>query len=266
MFYLKNMISTCLAKPIMGMGFIVTSFLLITSTFLLPTSQDYLKKVAKKGNDGPFFHALISSKENFSRIKRKVTSLPGVETVTILSQNDLQAKVKGILGNLDMENDLAGIDLNFVGLKVLFKNKLKLKSQTLIRDYIKRLVGDRNITLGATVATEEEGKIGPLQIFEKLGSWSLWAFIGLLFLLWLSFTWFFCSKLNEFSYLIETYQRKTKVAVKSYLGFILTMALPTIALIFFLPQSSWIPMIALAIMMIIGLLILKKSHRWSSEC
>ena len=101
-------------------------------------------------DDRNYFYALISNKKNRNDISRKIKKLPGIDLIKIIPQNVLQKELVRTLrhSNLEEYMDSSFKQLDYQGLKIVFSSNAKRQSQTLIRDYLFRLVGEKNLTLG----------------------------------------------------------------------------------------------------------------------
>ena len=108
------------------------------------------------------------------------------------------------------EEDLS--DLNYAGLKVALSPDLQARSQDLIRNYLSRLAGDKDVTMGAVKRPFNE-KPDP-----KAGSFSRMLSLVIptgLVVVYLMAMFLFKGSLGASSFLLETYQRKSNVFEKS---------------------------------------------------
>jgi hypothetical protein len=217
MFYLNIFFRAARSKP-MSFAFF---FLCTLSVCFLGVQRDWFDKqlqLTKVSNEGPFFHALISGEENHNRISRRLRELPGVESVQVLSPQKVLSEVKNVLnaaGNIGQEAETLGSLEAFdtAGLKVIFSNQLQERGQQMIRDYLERLVGKDNVTLGAIRAAMRSGKESQTVQMIK-DAWFPLA-MGVFGVFWLIAGLGLVEGLRKEAYLVEQYQRRNNVASKS---------------------------------------------------
>jgi len=222
MFYLDQFFKALKKSPIKGACFFISTLLLLLSLGELKTLEKaYLNNVAAK-NSTTYFHALISSKENIQNIARKLRVLPGVSKAFTLSEEKIKVDVANLLGSFKEELTDELINLEFTGLKVLFSENIKVRSQQLIRDYLVRLVGSEKVTLGAIKKPDaiELKNAKTAVLFKKWGSTGV---VACLFLIWAIFFYSFTAVVSKQAYLVEQFQRKKKVKVKILLAGLLTI-------------------------------------------
>ncbi|MCF8060685.1 MAG: hypothetical protein K9K67_15385 [Bacteriovoracaceae bacterium] len=210
MFYLGTFFRILFGKPLLASlwalsitGLIYTSFFQKNLTKLMGA------KVVEKRN--PYFYAVMPSDINTSYIKRKLVDIPGVESVSLMAKEQINEQVKAVLEstNLDWEGDL--VDLNFAGIKVNLSPDLKGRSTDLIRNYLTRLTGDKDVTLGA-IKKPIENEAGSSVTYSFS---SFYRYFPIIFLsLYILMLFLLRDALGNESFLIETYQRKSKVFEK----------------------------------------------------
>ncbi|MCR9203399.1 MAG: hypothetical protein NXH75_02400 [Halobacteriovoraceae bacterium] len=160
----------------------------------------------------PYFYAVIPDTANANYLRRKLLSLPGVKQVNMMGDKKISEHVRAVLESTQIAFDESLMDLKYSGLKVGLSPDLKPRSLNLIRNYIKRLAGENDVTLGAVKNPELTKTKAPLKlVFLKTTRW-----VPALFMLMYLVGLFLMSQvLRKESWLIETYQRKNKVFEKS---------------------------------------------------
>ena len=166
----------------------------------------------------PYFHALISDKQNISWISRKLRELPGVELVEVLPQAELNQQVKQLLAGMDQEVIQAVGMLDVAGIKVIAGPELETRSIDLIKDYLKRLAGSET-TIGATVVAP---KLKSLEKFQWQ-NYSIEIALAVVAMFWLISIFSLVKPLRKNSYLIEQFQRRHQVALKTW-GVVVSMS------------------------------------------
>lgn len=198
--------------------------------------------------DLPHFHALVSGRENHSRISRNLQDLPGVERVEVLAEEAIKSKVRDIIGTLDEEISESFLSLNYAGLKVVFTEGLQGNSQDLIRDYLKRLVGSSEVTLGPTQGLVKK-KATKNQVRVLVENNAFEAVMALACLIWFALGLNLTGPLSRHSYLIEQFQRRNKVALKTYISLVLPLfIIPIVGLLFIVPSSMILMVILSALL------------------
>lgn len=168
------------------------------------------KKVRENSN--PYFYAVIPETANANYLRRKLMSLPGVKQVNMMGDQKITEHVRSVLESTQITFDDQLLDLKYSGLKVGLSPDLKPRSLNLIRNYIKRLAGENEVTLGAVKKPEIEKSKAPLKlVFLKTTQWIPAGFLAI----YLLALFMISQSLRKESWLIETYQRKNKVFEKS---------------------------------------------------
>jgi hypothetical protein len=214
MFYLKNFYSNVKLHPVSGLVFILLIALWGSMFIFQDEINRKILKITEVKSMGPYFHALVDSKVNLPRIIRKLNDLPGIESIQTVPKEEVAKKLKTVLASIDLQEEVNSSSFSYNSLKVTFLKNLRVKSQTLIRDYIVRLAGDDNISLSAVKGESEENK-SILKLKKILVKWSMplgvMAFLSIFFPCLILFN----SELRASSYLVENYQRRSFVALKT---------------------------------------------------
>lgn len=258
MFYLVQ-----LGKILKKYPFRFSLFLSMSFAFLAVSSnpQQIVELIIQKTDSvkqNPYFHALIDGRQNHSRISRNLTDIPGVEKVEILPQEEIQAQVQSILTDLKVAIPADMNQLNYNGIKVFLSQGIKDHGQGLIRDYLTRLAGESNITLGnivniATPLSTSKYKF----FFDYIQPLT----IALFFVFWFASFRLIEQPLQKNSYLIEQFQRRKKVSVKTYLAiFSLILGSAFLPLFLFL-DVQWTLAVAI-VSLCLPLFMLRRRFQW----
>lgn len=253
MFYLGHLIQVFGRYPARA-GFFVVMTLILASVTLIPTEKLGVSHQAPVEMD--YFHALINGKENHSRLSRNLTDLPQVARVELLSENDIREQVQQVLGQLKTKVADQLMQFDYAGLKVIYHADATTSSKELVRDYLVRLAGAANVTLGHVVETKRE-----TQNSSGLMDYLFWGSLGGLCVLWLLAAQAFLPKLAEASYLVEEFQRRHRVALKSY-GFFYAPLLFVMVTGAAIGTAPWTLTIGLLVMMACPLVLLRKKYIW----
>ncbi len=263
MFYLNQLGKILTKAPLQAASFVLLSFVMLIGI----AQKDYIEKVVFKSipnqNQGAHFHALISGEENYSRVSRKIEALPGVWGVKVLEKTQIKKQVKTILGSLGSSLSVSLLDLDYAGMKVIFKRGLQVRSQTLIKDYLRRLVGNSKITLGSTKSDSEIEKSRTV-FFSLFKKWGVGIFSVIIVIAWFVSLFIFSSKIKETAYLLERFQRKNHIGLKLYViasGFIIAFSF-ILNISFGAP--SYLIMTMTSALVLTGTALQVKKHKWQN--
>lgn len=263
MFYLTNFFRSI--GESFSKGFL---FFLVTVALIVSCGQKgYLEKLIFKSFpskvNGPYFYALVSNKENISRVARKLSVLPGVQSTQIMAQSDIDKQVKKILGSYDFEIDKEAMNLNYYGLRVMFRHDTLKRSQQLIKEYVSRLVGESKVTIGPTHNYDKDTLKKGLFI-KKLKEWSGWIMIVTLTVIWLLLFFTFGNSIKRQSYLVEQFQRRSNVSFKTLLNGMVLISLITSGSLIFWGSINWLNIMIVEGMFFIGVLTHLKKYSWKN--
>jgi hypothetical protein len=263
MFYLNQFFKILFKSPIRGLFLFLFSVLFVFSLGQRPFLEEQFMKLVPENKAGPYFYALLASNESYQTIATQMGVLPGVHKVEILSEAQIKEEVKNILGSLQVEMKEGLIDLNYVGLKVIYTKDLKPRGQDLIRDYLTHLVGEGNVTLGAVKSTDQFSDKRN-QLITAIKSWGYSIYLVLVLVFWFISLLSVRVKIAEASYLLESYQRKRKVAVKMALNGLMLFFIISTGLTFLMGIPK-LPNLGVAfVFFAIGALLHIKRHQWDN--
>tara|TARA_R110002072_G_scaffold1989_2_gene16277 strand:- start:4214 stop:5002 length:789 start_codon:yes stop_codon:yes gene_type:complete len=262
MFYIKHFYNIITFKTFKGIVFLGLSLSLVLSVFFNSEINNQVNALFKQKNAGPYFHALLNGDQNSSRISRKLKSLPGVKSVKIVAQNDLKKQVSDIINADQLQIDSSLFDLDLVGMKVEFANGISVRSQELIRDYLVRLVGQNNVSLGAVKAILEKVKAKKFLFFMSKWGGDL---VSLIILgLWYLALLFMVDSFDKTSYLVEQFQRRSNVSVKSFLAAFSIIAVASSATYFVQFNQLNFGVVFLFAPLVIGALHFTRKYKWEN--
>lgn len=218
MFYLKTIFSFFIKKKVLGLNFLVFSFLFCFSF----VGEDFIQStISKKVNFNAqftYFNALIPSRVNLQRVKDKMQTLPGVKKVEVYGEKKLKNNIKSLLTNLEVDLPKAVRSLNFTGLRIIYQNGLEVRTQELVRDFLKKFVRDNSLSISG-IKTHKTIKGSHFALKEFLGR-----HLSLVLMVFFSILWFTSLNLikREFlneCFLLENFQRRRNIALKSMFSF-----------------------------------------------
>lgn len=261
MFYIKQFFRLIKENSLKGFFFLLIScaFVLVLGNWsylkdkILDLYPDYMK--------GPSFYALINEQEDYLNIQRKLITLPGISSVKILEKDKVKEQTEKIMNSFQLKNDEVGA-FDFVGLEVMFDKNINNRGQELIRNYLLKLAGENNITIGKTNYLPEKDNIKSLMDFiNTSGSW----FIALFFAIFWVFSLSLLKKeVKKASYLIEQFQRKRMVEFKILFSGIIIIYFSSAGLVFLAPSPEWVSVILVGFFYLIGMVISGGKYSWAS--
>lgn len=246
MFYLKNFFIAIFDQKVKGLAFILLS-LGLTFSLLQRSEVKNLFSFSQKIIQKPYFNALLPSSNEARTIAQRLEKLPGVEEVKIIKHELDKSSFKAMGVSFSNEVIEGVFSQDFQTIKVVLENNLELRSQNLIKEYLGRLMGDRDVTIS-------EVKL-PQKIELKQNDPSIWVdnygdiyIIGLLGVLWLFSCYGIINYIQVKSYLIEKFQRKSEVAMKTFLVGASLIFAP--AVMYSLAQSPRLPLKELTVLVL----------------
>lgn len=210
MFYLKTFFSVVLKNTFRGLLLLIITTLCVFCLAHKSKLEPILEKWNSIPEEGAYFYALISTKENLTEVRSKLAMLPGVAGVKDVSSEQIMSEVKNVLGGSDVTPQMLGFD--YQGIKLSFESGLKPETRQLIREFLTRLCSEGNLIMGAV--REISNETSPITSWQKwvLNFWSIW---GMFLLIWFILFLSLLSPLRAYAYLVEKYQRRHAVAIKS---------------------------------------------------
>lgn len=259
MFYLIQFFDSFKSHVFKGSMLTLTTVAVLVCAGLQKKIDHSLLSSYKTLQTRPYFHALLSSKENASRIQRKIVQLPGVKKVILLGEEKVKGKVEKMMEGLTtaMNTDLLNID--YTGLKIVLSEELRPRSISLIRDYMGRLVGKENLTLGSVKGNKADKMTKELPFFIKWGAWLL---LGIFSCLWVVSAVAFQSELKKDAYLVEQFQRRTAVGPKSFSAGLLSLILVILPAILLMASIQWINFLIVSFIILSFGPLLLRQYQW----
>lgn len=264
MFYLNQYFKIIFKSPVRGFSFFVFSILLVVSLSQKEFFEKSFLKMIPENKAGSYFYALISGHESYEQIARQLRALPGVYKVQILNEEEIKKEVKNILGSFEVDLTNIELNLNYVGLKVIMTLDLRPRSQELIREYLKHLAGEFNVTMGA-VKTNDQLTDKRTLLVEGIKKWSYSIYLMILFIFWTLSLGLLKTKISEVAYLLENYQRRRKIGLKMALNghMLFFFAAASLSFLWGMPNLIYLGMALL--IFIVGILLHSKNIQWENR-
>lgn len=254
MFYLNQFFKSILRAHILGVLFVFMTILLISVTM----NRHYITNMIDQVDDQshrPYFNALISKNINLNSISRKLNSLPGVEKVKITKKIDAKKE----FSNLSLKSKVLKRlqSMNYSSLTVELNQNIQNKSKKLVREYLARLVGKKSLTLSKIKYPIQEQRVETLK--DKVLSYSDLIVIVILSLVWSFLFSYIVKRNNPYFYLLEKFQRRKEVRLKSLsFGTLILFGLTVLFNIYVSEYSSVTSLIYIVSLFSISLFIVYK--------
>jgi hypothetical protein len=257
MFYLSLFFKGFSHRPWTGVVWFISALTILAFSYKGPDILSFTNQnVAIVQDENPYFYAIMPKKINSEYIKRKILELPGVEKVLVLSEDKVSAQIKSILDQANIEWDNELMDVNYSGIKISFSSDLKGSSQELIRNYLTRLTGKNEITMGA-VKMPEVKEVQERSLFVK--NKFLFLSIVVAFVYFLSLGIIYRS-LKEESFVFEQYQRKGQIYLK-VLSFSQAPLVLGVTLSFLFHKMAMAPLVAGVVFSLLFYLIIGEKKK-----
>ncbi len=264
MFYLNQFFKILFKSPLRGFFLFFFSIVMVFSIGQKAFLEEQFLKMIPENKAGSYFYALIATSESYQNVARQMSVLPGVFKVEVLSESQIKDEVKGILSTLQVNLNQTTMDLNYAGLKVIYAKDLKPRAQDLIRDYLTHLVGEGNITLGA-IKINDQSLDKRNQFISVIKSWGYSLYLFIIFLFWMISLLSVRVKIAEASYLLESYQRKSKVSVKMASFGLSLIFLLSVLTTFILGMPQLLNLTLAMGLFIVGILLHGKKYQWENH-
>src|SRR5690554_6786051 len=204
MFYLSHFFKILIDQKLKGFAFIVLSLGLSFSLL----QRNEVKKIfsfSQKIIQKPYFNALLPSGKEASIIANRLERLPGVEEVKLVKHSLAPSDIKAMGVNLSPDIIQSVLGQNYQTIKIVLEKDLELRSQNLIKEYLGRLVGDRDVTI-SEIKTPQK-----IQLNQNDPSFFIDNYGDIYIIAILSVLWFFsCYGIINYiqlnSYLVEKFQ------------------------------------------------------------
>jgi hypothetical protein len=217
MFYIIQFYKSLWQFKIKSIFFLITTIMLIGAIHFRQSLHQILSGGEYKKL--PQFSALIlkGADTPISVVAQRMKSLPGVNKIELNSNfkidsasiQEADAELKSI------------IDDEYTVLKVFMDLNLNLEGQTLVQDFLKKLVGEDYITTSRIKNPSSDYKATPLWYQYK--EW--WA-ISFLISMWITLIVFLIADTDQNFKILSTFQRRKDIALKSYFVGLLTIIVP----------------------------------------
>ncbi|MBT6325533.1 MAG: hypothetical protein HOJ35_06160 [Bdellovibrionales bacterium] len=262
MFYLTHFFKSIFENPIKGLLIIFLPVALIIMSSSYRTLNNIGLQLIPMEKNESYFHVLIPLGQNHSSVRRKLSDLPEVNRVELMNKEKMQSKISQILTSLNTESDhFENFELELIGLKVIFNHGVELKSRKLIREYTMRLSDSSNVTLGKIKEAKKTTTFASVVKVLRV-NWLL-AFFGISLLGWLAIFMLFSQGLKNKFILLNSFQRRNSIEVKTLLVGIGLISLLSVLTTYLLgAQTSTLTLVLAVIFPVLALLGSVRRKAW----
>jgi hypothetical protein len=256
MFYLIHFTKIVVRFPVKVLSWFGLSIVLFSLTANPHLPLNLMDRYQSQDSEPSYFHALVDGQQNHSRLSRNLLELPQVQRVDLLDQEEIIDQVNMALSGIKHDLPEGLLALNYNGLKIYFADGVKDTSQNLVRDYLIRLGGANNITLGPTVKKQN--------IENKKHPWIdylAYIILGVIIVLWGFLTFSFSKLIHRECYLIQEFQRREFVANKVYtVAIILVLFCAVVSTSLF--GNLNLNLVVPSLLLLIPFAYLKRRYQW----
>ena len=225
--------------------------------------NDFLQSKIANKNQYSYFYVLMSLSENHEDVVRKLRDLEEIKQIETLNQEVIAKEVKKILSELDVNVLTPVLDMEYVGFKIIFALNTSTRSQQLVREYVERLVDKKNLILGDIKDNISDKKASEDFLLKKIHF--IYPFILLSVIsLWLIFFISIKRTLTKIAYLVEQYQRRRQVLLKTLLIGVGSWSAFFILVFSFIPQVNHLNITGTIILVLITFIGGLKKNMWES--
>lgn len=263
MFYLITFYKVLLQTPVKSLLFVGVGASIVIGVSHKENLDNFFSNKSESLRQGNYFYALISGKKNHASISRKIRELPGVESVDILPEKLVRKSASEIFEQSNLDIALLLEDFKYAALKVVFSETLQRRSQELIREYLGRLTGKRDVALGSIKKIEKniEQKKGGSYLMR---TWGVVVALSLMTVAWILLAQSYVKEVGKKAYLIESFQRRKGVTFKIACIGVLSIFLIGVLLAFGIasPGFKWVLLSTVPYLVVI--LFFAKGGEWES--
>jgi hypothetical protein len=213
MFYLVEVLKVFKEHVVLSL---VSCLSLVAIIMSLHFSGDIRNQLNKQNEviKNPYFNAVMTRSENPEYIERKMSALPGVYSVNVY-----KAKVKDQLQSL-LGGDIKSFGANFLSksyfsMKVLFEENISKNTRSLVREYLRRLVGNDGVSISRT-KYPNLNKMNIVKNESIVKKWIDKVLFGFFSLIWVCTLLILSKHVKNQAFIIEQFQRKSNVSLKMY--------------------------------------------------
>ncbi|MBF0300620.1 MAG: hypothetical protein HQK51_18040 [Oligoflexia bacterium] len=249
MFYLNCFLKAIKQYPIRGIIFLLTSSLL----FLIGYQGDYLQKKFWQyyGEDlfYPYFYVIFQEEKNISLAQKYLAKLPGIVKIYVQDKENLNNAVRKSFNELNLPTIVTSeLDNNFYGLKVVLEPDLSIASTGLIKKYIDHLFKNGNISTTPIKTRYKTNDKYDKSIVILMKKWGGKFILILILILWPLSYFIFMTPNKKLFYLLEIYQRRSHIGIKSIVPGIIIINLLIGIISLFFSHPSYIGIVFLLIL------------------
>ena len=228
--------------------------LIILNVLKANSIQKFVYLTFTENKEHPHFYAIMTKDINHSKIFEKLLKLPGIKNVELVDNNYIARQTESILSDLEL-NDLGNDSFDFIGIKVIFERAIKKKSMKLVQDYLKKITTKGHLIIGDIKNTSTNKNQSFIITHASIMMTSILCFF------WLIINHQMAEKIRRNAYIVEQFQRKTSVALKTYtLTFFTFIAVPFLGAISFIN----VPILSLCLIFLVLVLgaIKYRATKW----
>lgn len=221
MFYVEHIINILKRTIFLSLAFMITTMFLFNYLAFRTDIESKINHFVASKIAKPHFFGLIDNKVNVQAVRRKLVGLPGIAGVSTVDDTKIKAKVSSIISGLDESLSYDDMKLSYSGLKIIFDPEIRNKGQTLLRNYLVRLVGEDNVILGPVLSSNRQDSTTS----KWIRGWGYLFVLVSLSVFWLMLTSQFVYRVFFESKVIEKFKRTNYVAEKSCLILVCSLSL-----------------------------------------
>jgi len=161
----------------------------------------------------PYIKILVNKSRNINKLRRKLIKLPGVQSVKILENLDLNKKVKKLINANGLTEIMPLVSTHYLSLEIGFINTIEKRSVNLIKTYTTKLLGKKNIYFGKLKNFDKISVRNGSNYFASHRA--IYLVINcLLLIIWLALLLINNFKIKRLANIYEKFQRKENVYLK----------------------------------------------------
>lgn len=223
MFYLKEFVKSIFESPLRGLSFVFLSCLLSLGLTHRSLVSKTVERITPEKMASPYFIAVIDNDKNVDKVRKLLSSLPGVLSIDDSESMRSKRKLSALVRQLGSDYNLDSKFMDFKSLKIMLNPTLSSESLDFIRNSVVKIGNKNHISATDIKFPEITSAMNSHPFYLFLKEYGDWGVIAFIVICWIISYWLCYDIIRSRSYIVEKFQRKRYVASKTLatgLGFI----------------------------------------------
>ncbi len=213
MFYLKLFINAFLEKKVNAIIYSLSFFIMLGAFLYQSEIALFASNTLSVKRKALSFKIAYRENQMTNGFEAKILKIPGVLKIVPVQQDSINKNIQKVLLKYDINQELLNLE-RFQGLKIILHEDLSIKNQEMVRTYVSKLLANTN-SFVAPLSVPNQDLLIQTGNFRGVSLQVLKISMFIAFLSFLISFYFMLMNLYKKSFIVENYQRKKYVALKS---------------------------------------------------